>query len=182
MNALKWIAGLALALAPFVASASLAAAPPPNGGTITLYPRTADGDYDPSLHIYADAAAQALTTKGFTMLEDPAHTLYIAELTLSRAAVGTGMGKGPSDPVAVAGTGLVVPFPTGQSSVVTLQRTRIELQIKTRSDRSLVWSGAAVTVRPAGTRKGTDEAVATDLSKALLQGYPDQPEDVVGVP
>ncbi|PXA82959.1 hypothetical protein DMC47_44725 [Nostoc sp. 3335mG] len=177
----RLIAGLALALASFGAGASSAATPPPHGGTTTLHPSN-DGDYDPSLHIFADAAAQMLTNKGFTILEDPAHTAYVVEMKLSRDAVGTGMARGPRDPATVVGTGLVVPLSTGASSVVALERSRIDLKIRNRADNSIVWSGAAVTVRSTGAKNGTDEAVAADLSKALLQIYPTQPEDTIGVP
>jgi hypothetical protein len=180
---LERVIGVALALAPFVVGGSLSAAAPPNGGTIALEPRTADGDYDPSLQTFVAIASEALTTKGFTVFDDREHAAYVGELTLSRVAVGTGLAKDPGGAsVAVAGTGLVVPFSTGQSNVVTLRRTRLELRILKRDDRSLVWDGTAVTVRSAGTKKGTDEAVAADLSAALLQGYPAQPDDVVGVP
>ncbi|WP_454883672.1 hypothetical protein [Sphingomonas oryzagri] len=177
----RLIAGLALALAWLGSDPSLAAAPPPHGGTTTLHPGV-DGDYDPSLHIFADAAGQALTGKGFTILEDPAHTAYVVEMTLSRADVGTGMGRGPRDPAMVVGTGVVVPLSTGQSAIVALRRTRMEIRIRNRADNSILWSGAAVTVRSTGARNGTDEAVAADLSRALLQIYPAQPEDTIGVP
>jgi hypothetical protein len=107
----------------------------------------------------------------------------VAELTLSRAGVGTGMGKDPGGAsVGIAGTGVVVPFSTGQSNVVTLVRTRLELRIRKRGEGGAVWDGAAVTVRASGTRKGTDETVASDLSKALLQSYPTEPGDVIGIP
>jgi hypothetical protein len=178
-----WIAGLALAAASLSAGTVRAADPPPHGGTITIYPKTASGDYDPSLTTYANAAREALTDKGFTTLEDPAHTLYVAELTLDRAAIGTGFTKDRGGASAsVAGTAVVVPFSTGQSKAVTLQRTRIEIRIKTRGDGAVVWDGSAVTVRPSGTAKGNDATVAADLSRALLSGYPEQPEDTVGVP
>lgn len=170
-----------LALAWLGAGASLAAAPPPHGGTTTLHP-SVDGDYDPALHIFADAARETLTGKGFTILEDPAHTAYVVEMVLSRADIGTGMGKGPRDPAMVAGTGVVVPLSTGNSAIVALRRTRMEIRIRNRADNSILWSGAAVTVRSTGARNGTDDAVAADLSRALLQIYPNQPEDTIGVP
>jgi len=176
------MAGLALALASFGADGSSSAATPPAGGTIAIEPMTADGEYDPTLHIFADAASQALTAKGFTVFNDPAHAAYWGELILSRAAVGTGLAKDPHAPSISAGAGLVVPMSTGNSTVVTLQRTRLELRIRKRDEKAAVWDGTAVTVRATGTRKGADETVASDLSAALLHAYPVQPEDVVGVP
>ncbi len=177
------VLGGALALSPLICGASLAASPPPRGGTIAIEPRTGDGEYDPAMPSFVDAASAALTARGFTILDDPTHTAYVVELTLSRAGVGTGLGKDPGGAsVGVAGTGVVVPFSTGQSNVVTLQRTRLEFRIRKRGEDGAVWDGAAVTVRATGTRKGTDETVASDLSKALLQSYPDEPGDVIGIP
>jgi hypothetical protein len=176
-------AGAALALAPLIYGGSLAAAPPPNGGTIAIETKTDDGDDDPATHSFVDAASEALTAKGFTVFDDPAHAAYVAELTLSRAAVGTGMAKVPGDAsVSAIGTGLVVPLSTGASSLATLERTRLEIRIRKRGEDGVVWDGTAVTVRTAGTRKGTEETVASALSQALLRSYPAEPTDVVGVP
>lgn len=172
----------ALALGSLIGGASWAASPPPNGGTIAIAPRTPDG-YDPSMPAFVSAATAALNAKGFTILDDPNHTAYVGELTLNRTAVGTGFGKDRGGAnVGVVGTSVVVPFSTGQSSVVTLERTRLELRIRKRGEDGIVWDGTAVTVRPTGSKKGSDDAVATDLSKALLQIYPAVPTEVVGIP
>lgn len=171
----------ALVTASFLGGTAALAAPPPSGGTIALSPKTADGDYDPALKTFVDAAGKTLTDRGFTVFDDAAHAAYWGELTLSRAAVGTGFAKDPNAAKVGVGAGIVVPMSTGNSNVVTLQRTRLELRIRKR-DGDVVWQGAAVTVRPSGTPKGADGTVAADLSNALLQGYPAQPEDVVGVP
>ena len=178
-----WVLGVAAALAPLACAASPAASPPPHGGTIAIEPRTADGEYDPAMPAFVAAASEALTAEGFTILDDPAHAAYRAELTLGRAAVGTGLGKDPGGAsVGVAGTGVVVPFSTGQSNVVTLRRTRLELRIGKRGEPGALWDGAAVTVRATGTRKGADASVASDLSKALLRSYPAEPGEVIGIP
>jgi hypothetical protein len=162
---------------------ALWAAAPPTGGTVVIQPKTADGADDPSLPSFADAASAALTAKGFTIFDDPAHAAYLAELVLSRATVGTGLGKNPNGHSAdIIGTGVAVALPTGNSSVTTLERTQLEIRIRHRVDGSIVWDGTAVTVREAGTRKGTIQAIAGDLSKALLESYPVEPGGVIGVP
>ncbi len=177
------VAGAALALASLWCGGSLAAAPPPNGGTIAIQTGTADGEGDPLMALFVDAASAALTAKGFTIFDDPTHAAYLAELTLNRVGVGTGLGKDPQGAsVGVVGTGVVVPLSAGASSVVTLQRTRLEIRIRKRADGSVVWDGAAVTVRGGDTRKGADRTVASDLSEALLRSSPAEPKDVVGVP
>ncbi len=78
------IAAAALALAP-MGGGSLGASPPPNGGTISIEPKTVDGDDDPSIHSFVDAAAEALTARGFTVFDDPDHAASVVELPLSRS-------------------------------------------------------------------------------------------------
>lgn len=175
------IAGAALALVPFVHGGALSAAPPPTG-TIAIEAKTADGNDDPALRAFMGAASEAFTNKGFTILEDPAHTAYVAELTVDRQAVGTGFGEDPHAEHVQVGAGVSVPLSTGASSVITLRRTRLEILIRKRTDQSVVWDGAAVTVRSTGTRKGTNDAVASALSDALLQVYPVEPKEVLGIP
>jgi hypothetical protein len=163
---------------------------PPHGGTVAIQPKTADGDYAPSLSTFVGAASDAFANKGFTILDDPAHAAYIAELILTRVAVGTGRAKAPAGkaaasaggPPSTVGAGVTIPLSTGKSMIVPLQRTQIEVRIHKRGDQSTVWDGAAMTVRAAGTRSGADAAVAADLCQALLNSYPAQPADVIGVP
>jgi len=178
---LGFFAAVALVLIP-MAGGALCASPPPNGGTVAIEARTVDGSYDAALPSFVDAAEKALNAKGFTIFDDPAHAASVAELLVSREWVGTGLGKASGQGVSAFGTGLAVPLSTGASDLVRLQRTRIELRIRRRGETVAVWDGAAVTVRGAGTRTGTDETVASDLSRALLQSYPAVPKDVVGVP
>jgi hypothetical protein len=160
-----------------------AAVPPPTGGTIAIEARNPDGETDPEMASFVDAVSQTLTSKGFTIFDDPAHAAYRAELVLNRVGVGTGMGKDPhGDTIGVVGTGVVLPLSTGASSVVTLQRTRLEIRIRRRGDQTIIWNGAAVTVRGPDSRKGAEKTIASDLSEALLRSYPVEPTDVVGVP
>jgi len=172
-----------LALASLWSEGALSAAPPPNGGTVAIEPNTADGENDPAMPSFVAAASEALTAKGFTIFDDPAHAAYVAQLTVKRAGVGTGFGRDPDAPsVGLAGAGVAVPLSTGNSSMVTLQRTQLEIRILHRADGIVVWDGTAVTVRPAGARKGPGQTVAADLSKALLESYPTVPTGDIGVP
>ena len=168
---------------------SLLAAAPPSSGTISIEPRTVDGDHDSSMPSFVIAAGEALGAKGFTILQGPGHAAYVAELTLSRVDVGTGSAKAAVGSSSVApstsgsvGGGISVPLSTGKSRLVPLQRIRLQLRIRKRGEEGTVWDGAAVTVRAAGTRKGADDRVASDLSEAILRNYPARPEAVVSVP
>ena len=177
----------AMALAA-IAGSGAAAATPPDGGSISIEPRTADGDYDPSTRSFVEATGEALAARGFTILEDPGHAAYVAELTLSRVEVGTGLAKPASagaTPTGVfggVGAGVSIPLSTGRSELVPLRRTRLELRIRKQGEAGALWQGTAVTVRAGGTRTGADAAVAEALTGALLRSYPAEPADVVGVP
>jgi hypothetical protein len=178
-----------MALAPLLGGA-LAAANPPEGGTISIEAKTGDGEYDPSTVAFVNAASDALAAKGFTILPDPGHAAYVAELVLSRTDVGTGSAKVRAGKAGTTrggsygsvGAGISVPFGTGETKLVPLQRIQMEMRIRKRGEPEVIWNGAAVTVRAAGTRKGADEVVGADLSTALLRAYPLKIEDVVGVP
>lgn len=177
----RWIAALGLALAP-ISSVSVAAAEPPASGTISIEPAAAEPEVASSIPAFVNAVGDALEPKGFTVLEEPGHAAFVVELGLSRVEVGTGTAK-----VATSGTvytpgRLIVPLPTGKSALVPLQRTRLEIRIRKRGESGVVWQGAAITIRAAGTPKGQDEMVASALVQAILRSYPAQPEDVVGVP
>lgn len=179
---------LATALAATFA-ASGATAAPPDGGTISIEPKTADGEYDPAMPSFISAASEALATKGFTILEDPGHAAYVAELILSRAEVGTGAAKASGGGPAVmpgnapgVGAGVTIPLSTGKSRLVPIERTRLEIRIRKRGQDGIVWDGAAITVRENGTRRGAIEMIATDLSEASLRSYPTEAQDDVGVP
>lgn len=179
----------AATLAAIPTNAAMAAMPP-DGGSISIEPAPPGGDAAPVSRSFVEAVSEALAAKGFTILEDSGHAAYVADLILSRVEVGTGLakvaaGRGEATPGGAygsVGAGVTIPLPTGNSEIVPLQRIRLELRVHKRGDAAVIWDGAAVTVRAAGTRKGTDEAVAADLSGAILRGYPVEPEGIVGVP
>lgn len=172
----------ALAILP-VAQASRGAGPAPDGGTVAIEPKTVSGDYDPALQSFADAAASALAGKGFTVLPDTGHAAWVVELLLSRDDVGTGKARVAGQRAAsMVGAGVSVPLSTGRSELVALQRTRLEMRFRRRGETGVVWDGAAVTVREAGTPRGTATAVAADLSQAVLGPYPIAPTAVLGIP
>jgi hypothetical protein len=166
------------------------AAAPPTSGTISIETEAGDDALSPSLPAFANALGEAFETRGFTVLEQPGHAAYVVEMRLTRADVGTGTARVPRESSSVipggapnaVGVGVSIPLATGKSTLVPLQRTQLEVRIHRRDDPSILWHGAAITVRAAGTRKGQDATVAADLSQALLRAYPAQPEDIVGVP
>jgi hypothetical protein len=173
------VIGREASAAPAPASASAAA----EGGTISIEIPSTDGSSGTPPPASLDAVSKALTDRGFTVFEDSGHAASVVELVVSRSDVGTSMARvrGEGSP-SMAGAGLAVPLGTGDSQQVPLRRTRLEMRFHRRGNPAIVWDGAAVTVREAGSAKGSDATVAADLSRALLSAYPVQPNEVLGVP
>jgi hypothetical protein len=151
--------------------------------------QAADPDLAASMPRFVEAVGDALTARGFTLLEEPGHAAFVVEIGVTRDQVGTASAKVPASQPQVlpgaspaVGFGVVVPFSTGKSTLVPLQRTRLDLRLRKRGEEGITWQGAAVTVRAARTKKGEDQAVAADLAQAILRAYPTAPEDVIGVP
>ena len=180
---IEWVKRIVAGVAFVAAAAALPAASPPSGGTVAIQPQGVNGSSDPAMPSFVDAASASLTDKGFLILDDPAHAAYLAELTLERGDVGTALGKGSGGPSAsIAGAGVIVALPSGKTNVVALVRTRLALRIRKRASGEILWDGAAVTIRQAGTVKGSESAVARDLSGALLSNYPAQSNASIAVP
>lgn len=164
--------------------------PAPDGGTISFETKADDVVGATAAAVFANAAGDAFAARGFTVLPDPGHAAYVVQLIIHRADVGTGAVKAPHEKVSAApggaygsvGAGVTIPLSTGKSTLVALQRTELEMRMTKRGAGGMVWHGAAVTVRPARTREGADEAVSRALSEAIVSAYPTQREGIVGVP
>jgi hypothetical protein len=179
MQCPAWVGGVGLALFMSVVPIPAVASPPPSGGTVVIVDTMEGGTAIPVP--FRDAVSAALNAKGFTILSDPDHVGYRAEIGVSQDRVGTAMEKDRREAVGMAGSGAYLPLKSGGYTASALRRTRLEISISKR-DGGVVWHGAAITVRAAGTAGGSNGVVARDLSAALLGGYPEQPEDIVGVP
>ena len=185
----RFLAAAGILLAALTGPPALAApATPPSGGTISVEPPV-DATVDRAPPAYSEAVREALGRKGFTILDDPGHSASVAELSLSRTDVGAGSAKVPSGRAAVApggfggvGAGVTVPLGAKRSQAVRLVRCQLHVAIRRRGDRTIVWRGAAVTVRAVGTEQGADAVVARTLSDAILAGYPAESRNVVSVP
>jgi len=189
MKAGSITAAAALALAVASGGAALAA-DPLTPGTISIEAKAAEAEAGASMPPFVNAVDEALAARGFTTLEEPGHAGLVADLSLSRVEVGTatahvpvgGMAAGPGGPFGSVGAGISVTLPTAKTRIVPLLQTRLEIRIRKRGEEEVLWHGAAMTVRAAGTRKGQDGMVASDLTEAIFRAYPAQPEDIISVP
>ena len=164
-----------------LASAAAVQATPAAGGTVAITaPPTSDGE--PSATISIDAGSRAFGLRGFTILNDPAHAAYVAEVITTRTAVGTAVAQGRAGRPLATGDGVNIPISKGKSVLMPLQRTRVEIHMRRRGEQTVLWHGAAVTVRSTGATDGGADQVAFALSQAALSSYPTQTAGAISIP
>jgi hypothetical protein len=166
------------------------AAAVPEPGTISFDTRSVQTAPGYPVGVFVEAVSEVLASKGYTVLEGQGHARLVAELRLTQTAVGTANAKvPPPDKPTVAGRGttgvggtVIVPLPSGKVRLVSTLQTRLEIRIRRLGENNVLWSSAALTVRPSGTESGLATVVAADMAKAIFRIYPAQPESVAAVP
>lgn len=172
---------LSICVLMMAAPVAAAPAPPiPATGTICVTVQTA-GD-DSFAKTWADAASKALDARGFTILNDPAHAAFGAEVAAIRTEVGTSVIHDRATRPLATGGGVNIPLAPPRPVLAPLQRMRIEVRIRRRGIQSIIWQGAAVTVRPIDARGVGAEDVAFALAQAALSSYPTQTTVAITVP
>ncbi|HEY0270386.1 MAG TPA: DUF4136 domain-containing protein [Sphingomonas sp.] len=141
------------------------------------------------LKSYADAVAAELTRLGFTAAADPSTAEIAVSVIVDRgsrpdprphgASVGFGIGGGSfggggyrhRSGVGVGGDiGTTVPI--GGNQPHYLVGTRMQVQIKRRSDGSTVWEGRAMTEAAGNRPDASPLAAVQKLAHALFLGFP----------
>lgn len=169
--------GAALALA---VPQAVAETMPGRGGTIAVTSPAGADPADVMDRAAREAATASLGDRGFTILNDRDHAAYVAEVTATQSDIGTSVTKARRAAPAVMGAGVNIPLASGKSSFVAMQRTMIEIRIRKRGAETVLWHGAAVTVRPeAGAGV---ERLAGELSRAALSSYPTVAATAISIP
>jgi hypothetical protein len=128
---------------------------------------------------YATAVTEALRRVGFT----PAPALERSELVAvfgaqqtSREALsggsGLSVGLGAGTFGRNVGLGGSVNIPVGERKPNEVVVSMIELQLKRRSDNSVIWEGRAMTEARSGTANASLGTVVPALTDALLRDFP----------
>ena len=180
----------ATSLAAQPAPATTAPAPPALSGSISVEPIAVDPALKASVPAFVEAVGNALAQREFMLIDGAGHARLVADLTLKRTEIGTTTEKVPVSGASLikggnltrVGGGVNIALPTSKSKTVPLQQTRLDVRIRKRGENTVLWHGAALTVRPANGHEGQDSAVATDLSAAIFSNYPAQSEDVASIP
>jgi hypothetical protein len=172
------LATVMVPLTPIVATA----APAPRGGTIAVMPPAAIDPGDRVTATVIREVATALGTKGFTLLGDPAHAAYIADVSVERTDIGTSTMTRGAGRALPTGAGVSIPLSSRGSVLVPLQRITVQVRIRRRGDQAVLWHGGAVSVRSGGMDgRGTGE-LSSSLSQAAMSSYPAQAMEMISIP
>ncbi len=89
---------------------------------------------------------------------------------------GGGWGGGTS-----VGLGGAISFPIGKSKQRMDVLTRLSVQLKRRSDSTVIWEGRAESVARDGTPNANPEASVSRLAAAMFQGFPGKSGEIITV-
>jgi hypothetical protein len=134
------------------------------------------------LKTYADAVGAELSKIGFTPAPDATTAEIAVSVIVDRgsrpdprphgAVVGIGIGGGSFGRGGGIGGDVGTTVPVGGNSPHYIVGTRMQVQIKRRSDGSTMWEGRAMTEAPGASDAASPIAAVTRLAHALFLGFP----------
>lgn len=135
--------------------------------------------------MYASAVANELSRLGFAPVDGVGQSLYVAVLdvrTATRERVGdrspVSIGIGGSTGGWHSGVGAGVSFGLGGNRGGLMVATQLSVQLKRRSDQTVVWEGRARGEAP----ERDSAALAGRLANALFRDFPGQSGRTISVP
>ncbi len=177
---MTWIAALALL------ASGLQDAPTPSPGTVTV--EAAAGDETPAAvrQVFADAVEQALLDARFTALPAQARGRYIARIGITRAERGAvasnGRERGASGGLGNWGGAVSVTLPSDKRQLRGLIVTTLKVELVSRADDKVVWSGSALTAQAEGTRADVPATLASKLAPAIIRAFPQTLAEPLSIP
>lgn len=163
-------------------------------GEIAVEPR------DPSLadelefRTYARIVQDELSRLGFKVAANAPRSELVAVTDVRRSWRPTGQTTGSSMSIGLGtssgggwhggtsvGVGGSISFPLGKQTERMDVLTQLSVQLKRRSDSSVVWEGRAESVAHDGTPYANPEAAVTRLAEALFRGFPGKSGEFITV-
>lgn len=136
------------------------------------------------LATYNNVVAAELGRIGFTRAGDPATAELVATVSVDRgsrpdmrphgAAVSFGIGGASFGRHSAVGGDVGTTVPIGDHSPRFVVGTRMMVQIKRRSEGTVIWEGRAVTEAPGQSPESQPQAAVAKLAHALFTGFPGQ--------
>ncbi|MDF7775112.1 DUF4136 domain-containing protein [Sphingomonas sp. AOB5] len=150
--------------------------------SIMVEPLTGFAGASPEDKVYADAIGAELTRLGFAPVAG-SPSAYVAAFSYTRTSrghvrrespVSIGFGAGGYSGGRRGGVGLGggVSVPVGKGRSDEVIATELRVQLKRRSDMSVVWEGRAVTETAGNSPATQPRATADRLARALFKGFP----------
>jgi hypothetical protein len=148
-------------------------------GEIAVEPRDPTMAQTIEFRTYADAVAAELTRAGFRVAPGVAKSELVAVVDVARGSRGMlqerspfSVGIGGGSFGGGVGVGGGVSFPIGKGKTREVIGTELGVQIKRRSDGTVVWEGRAQTEARSDTPYAEPAAAIAKLAAALFQGFP----------
>ena len=177
---MTWIAALALLVA------GTQDAPALTPGTVTV--EAAAGDETPAAvrQVFAEAVEQALLDARFTALPAQARGRYVARISLTRAERGAvasnGRERGAAGGLGNWGGAVSVALPSDKRQLRGLIVTTLKVELVSRADETVMWTGSALTAQAEGTRNDTPAALAAKLAPAVIRAFPQTLAEPLSIP
>ncbi|HEV7289277.1 hypothetical protein [Sphingomonas sp.] len=177
---MMWMAALALL------ASGAQDAPVPTPGTVTVEAVKDEATPAAVRQTFADAVEQALLDARFTALPAQARGRYIARISLTRAARGAvasnGREQGAAGGLGNWGGAVSVTLPSDKRQLRGLIVTTLTVELVSRADEKVVWSGSALTAQAEGTRNDTPTALAAKLAPAIIRAFPQTLAEPLSIP
>ncbi|WP_188056152.1 DUF4136 domain-containing protein [Sphingosinithalassobacter sp. CS137] len=153
-------------------------------GTISLEPLASTDTISPEYRLYADAVAAELARIGYVPATDSATSDYIAGVAFTRAPIGV-LRERPPVSIGLGGGsgglfgGLNFGIGGGNRELIV---SELWVQLRRRSDNTVVWEGRAQAEAVDGAATAQPSAVAQRLADALFRGFPGESGITITVP
>ena len=148
-------------------------------GQITVEPRNPQDAKSLEFENFAGSIARELRGRGFTLAPNLPQSELVAVVDVETATRQTGperssfsIGLGGGSYGGGVGVGGGVNIPVGKKITPRATRTDLFVQIKRRSDGSVIWEGRARTEARDGTPLATPAAAVDRLATALFKDFP----------
>ena len=141
---------------------------------------------------YANAISAELARNGFRPAANVASSELVAVVDVMRDSregpprpapfsIGLGIGGGSFGRRSAVGGDVGVGIPVGHSRSREEVLTQVAVQLKRRSDGTVIWEGRARTAALGGTAAAAENAAAVKIASALFQGFPGQSGQTITV-
>lgn len=148
-------------------------------GSFAVEPLSTTGTMSLEYQAYGDAVASELTRLGYTRVGEGLQSNYVAQVSFRRAPAGVirqqspfSIGLGGGSFGRNVGVGGGVSLPVGGGGLREVTASELAVQLRRRSDSTVVWEGRAVAQSVAGTPDAANEAMSAKLASALFRGFP----------